>query len=287
MKFLLRCSIFFPFSRILNFHHWNSANGRVQSYHMTTVTFHLWRTLFPQRDWYFTFCSCAEGAASCFRCWKHWRHFSSYVTNGCDWSTLASENPNRRFNGKIYGSQMTCYQSFSFIVAITRNCFLIQGSPPGDAAGKPRPISSCAARSEPWPRPRLVLEKLPPMNMKTLRRLTRNLHHREVVFGPLTPWHHSVFPFDLCRMPTLRPSGGCSASNFHLTHKKGKKKKSERTWNVMCLLVLMVATDAPLEGTPKTQFCNFQTFFSVSSPDVKQDVQAFERPQRLKEITTR
>lgn len=260
IKFLLWCSIFLPYSRILNFHHWNSANGRVQSYHMTTVTFHLWRTLFPQQDWYFTFCSCAEGAASCFRCWKHWRHFSLYVTNGCDWSTLASENPNRRFNGKIYSSQVTCYQSFSFIVVITRNCFLIQGSPPGDAAGKPRPISSCAAWSEPWPRLRLVLEKLPPMNMKTLRRLTRNLHHREVVFGPLTPWHHSVFPFDLCRMPMLRPSGGCSASNFHLTHKKEKKKvKGRGTLRVYWFWWLQQMLR--LKGHQKLNFAIFKRFF--------------------------
>lgn len=50
----------------------------------------------------------------------------------------------------------------------------------------------------------------------------------------------------------------------------------------MCLLVLMVATDAPLEGTPKTQFCNIQTFF-VNSPDVEQGLQALEKHQRLYE----
>lgn len=150
------------------------------------------------RCWYLTFCPRNEGAASCFRCWEHWRDFLRTWQKPLIDSVLAYENSNRGFRGRIYSSQVTSYHRFSFIAVITWNCGSIQRSPLGDAAGKLRPISSRTVAEWVLATALSRARKQPPMNMKTLRCLTRNLHHRKVVFGPLTPWHQ-CFPSTFVR----------------------------------------------------------------------------------------
>lgn len=117
-------------------------------------------------------------------------------------------------------------------------------------------------RSESWPQPRLVLEN-------SLRWIWKHCVASHVIYITgkrcLVLRHRDI-------SVSLRPSsdangeaprGRPSVLIFVLL----KRKKNEMMWKVMCLLVLMVATDAPLEGTPKTQFCNFQTF-SLSTPQM-------------------
>lgn len=156
---------------------------------------------------------------------------------------------------------MTSYRRFSFIAVITRKHSSIQSTPLGDSAGKLRPIGSRTVAEWVLANAPSRARKQPPMNMKTLHCLTRNLHHRKVVFGPLTLWHQ-CFPstFVRCQRGGLRGIPGV------LIFVLRTRKKSEIMWNLMCLLVLMVATDAPLEETPKTQFCNIKKRFLCQLP---------------------
>lgn len=230
---------------------------------MTTVNFHLGSHCFHSEVMIPPFMFLKQRCSILFPLLEKVKGFSLYVTKAFDWSVSPNENLNCGIKGRIYSSQVTSYRRFSFIAVITRKHSSIQSTPLGDSAGKLRPIGSRTVAEWVLANAPSRARKQPPMNMKTLHCLTRNLHHRKVVFGPLTLWHQ-CFPSTFVRCQRGRLRGIPGVLIFVLST---RKKKSEMMWNLMRLLVQMVATDAPLEGTPKTQFCKIQTF-SLSTPQM-------------------
>lgn len=139
---------------------------------------------------------------------------------------------------------------------ITRKNGSIQSRPLGDSAGKLQPISSHTVAEWVLATAPSRARKQPPMNMKTLHCLTRNLHHRKVVFGPLTLWHQ-CFPstFVRCQRSGLR--GDTRSLNFRLTHEKKKKK-----WcGTLCVYWFWwLQQMLLLKGHQKLNFATFKRF---------------------------
>lgn len=243
---------------------------------MTTVNFHLGSHCFHGEVMIPHFLFLQLRCSILFPLLETVKGFSLYVTKAFDWSVLPYESPNCGIKGRFYSSQVTSYHRFPFIAVITRNHGSIQSCPLGDSAGKLRPISGHTVAEWVLATAPSRARKQPRMNMKTLHCLTRNLHHRKVVFGPLTLWHQR-FPstFVRCQRWALR---GIPAVLIFILRTRKKK------WNDVEPYVFIGSDGCNRCSSwrdTKNSILQYSNVFSVNSPDVEQGLQALERQQRL------
>lgn len=183
-----------------------------------------WHMLFPETDWCLFPCSCAQCAASCFL-GILWR---IQLRRSFGLGVLKMQSHQKSLQLSADESPKLCFYCPIVSKTFFRSKHLLMGM---QLEGHQQSCSTewvlAAALSR--------VQKLPPMSLKTLGRLTHNPHHRKMVFGPPAVWHHSAFPLlDLCQMPALRTlrGGACcwaahSDSQYLIFHHTNKKQLKE------------------------------------------------------------